>query len=135
MVVARWVYWGTEPAGFTLRYSLGKDFDEFLRGPVVAGTPTYGVAALHGVLALAGVGIGAGMGRRMWADRHRFVDAISGRRSPTAFATTASMIAFGAVYTLTLLPVHRHYMILTFPLMGVWLGGWRWRPTPCCSAG
>ena len=42
-----WVRWFTEPFGLTLQYSLERDFEDFLRYPLLDGRPTYLMAAVH----------------------------------------------------------------------------------------
>jgi len=49
------------------------------------------------------------------------VRGLAGRTSPTTLVIAAGMWGFGLAFTLTRLPVHRHYMNLTFPLMYLWL--------------
>lgn len=117
-----WVNWVTEANGISLAYSLGADFWDYLRHPVIGGVPTYGLAAVHaGMIAcgLGAIGVWAAHARRVgW--RAAAAEA-AGRTSNTRLAVAAGLLGFGVVFTLTLLPVHRHYMCLTFPLMYLWL--------------
>ncbi len=116
-----WSRWATEPFGISLHYTLGADFVDFLQAPVVAGTPTYLVAGLHALLLLA---MGAIVGRGLvglWHARRAWAALFAGRGSATAFTQNASLWGFGLVFSATLLPIHRHYMVLTFPLMFVWV--------------
>jgi hypothetical protein len=116
-----WGMWFSEPFGISLGHALGDDFGEYLAGPVVAGAPTHLLWVAHAVviglmivlLSVALVG--------MWRHRGSAGEWLTGRGSPTAFAVSGMMLGFGAVMTLTCLPVHRQYMILTFPLMYVWV--------------
>lgn len=109
-----WTYWLTEPFGFSLAYSLGSDFRDFLRYPFLAGRPTYLVAGLHVALAVALVTVVIG-----WLKSLR--RSAPAERSPTGLALGAAGIGYGLLLTLTGLPVYRHYMIVLFPLTFVWL--------------
>jgi hypothetical protein len=116
-----WFRWLTEPFGLSLEYTLGDDFADFLGYPFVAGRPTYLVAALHLALLLAAVGLVGWGAWRLWRQRERLGELWVGRQSATAFTQSAGLWGFGIAFTLSLLPVHRHYMVLTFPLMFLWL--------------
>jgi hypothetical protein len=116
-----WMRWVTEPFGISLEYAFGKDFADFLSYPHVAGRATYLVGVLH-ILLLAAVAVTVGrMVHSLWRQRRRWRDLASGSRSQTAFTQSACLWGFGLVFTATLLPVHRHYMIMTFPFMFLWL--------------
>src|SRR5262245_54892487 len=116
-----WLRWVTEPFGISLEYSLGEDFSDFLRYPVMAGRLTYLVGALHAVVCLAAVAVAARLAWVLWRERGRWGELAVGRGSPTAFTQNACLWGFGLVFTATLLPVHRHYMVITFPLMFLWV--------------
>lgn len=109
-----WTYWFTEPFGFSLAYSLGSDFQDFLRYPLLNNRPTYLVAGLHAILVAALVAVVAGWLRAVLRPG-------TTQRSPTGMVLGASAIGYGLLLTLTGLPVYRHYMIVLFPLTFVWL--------------
>ncbi len=116
-----WLRWFTEPLGLSLAYTLENAFADFLRFPLMAGRPTYLVAALHLLMLGAGlliVGRGlASLVRRRGQWWHWW----TGQESATAFAQSAALWGFGILFTATLLPIHRHYMVITFPLMFLWV--------------
>ncbi|MDB5309692.1 MAG: rane protein of unknown function [Gemmataceae bacterium] len=115
--------WATEPFGLTLTYSLGDDFGDFLRYPLVAGRPTYVVAGLHAaVFALMG-SLFVSAARRGWRERGRWREVLSGRGSQTTFALNAVALGYGGLLTLSCLPIHRHYMLVAFPMMYLWVAG------------
>ena len=116
-----WLYWLTESFGFSLDYTLGDDFADFLRYPLIDGSPTYLVALMHVLLLLALVGLVSWAVRRLWQQRRHLGALWVGRESPTAFTQNAGLWGFGIIFTLTLLPVNRYYMQMTFPLMFLWL--------------
>jgi hypothetical protein len=116
-----WMQWVAQPCGFGLQFSLGKDFPDFLRYPLLGSQPTYLVAALHAALLIIAVGLLARGGYLLWQQRACWRDRLIGRDSPTAFTQNAALIGFGLVLTATLLPIQRQYVSITFPLMFLWL--------------
>jgi hypothetical protein len=116
-----WIRWVTEPLGFGLNYTLDTDFGDFLGYPYLAGRPSYLVGGLHGVLLVAGLCILLGAGRRLWRARGRWRELAVGRHSPTAFTQNAALWGFGLLLSLTWLPIHRHYMVIVYPLEVLWL--------------
>jgi hypothetical protein len=114
-------WWLSIPFGINLHEALGRDFYVFLRYPVVDGVPTYGVSVLHLLL----IGLGSSMlirgAMRLWQQRGSWPSLFVGRRSETAFTQQAALIGFGGLITLSGLPGHIHYMIVTYPLLFVWL--------------
>jgi hypothetical protein len=116
-----WTRWLTEPLGISVEYALGDDFADFLRYPLVAGRPTYLVGSLHVLIGVALFVLAWGVARSLWRQRGRWRALWVGRDSATAFTQNACLWGFGLTFTATLLPVHRHYMVITFPLMFLWL--------------
>jgi hypothetical protein len=116
-----WTHWVTEPLGLGLKYTFGNDFADFLRYPLVYGMPTYLVGSLHVVLFVIGLAILARASYRLWQDRGRWRDLAVGRDSATAFTQNAALWGFGLLLTLPCLPFQRHYLIIAFPLLFVWL--------------
>lgn len=116
-----WFRWLSEPFGISVEYALGEDFVDYLRYPLVGGQPTYLVGVLHGVIGVATIACLTWLGASLWKYRGRWKDLWIGRDSPTAFTQNAALWGFGLVFTATRLPIHRHYMVLTFPLMFLWL--------------
>jgi hypothetical protein len=125
-----WMRWLTEPFGFCLDYALGDDFDDFLAYPLVDGQPTYLIGALHVALAVGLVILLGWLACCLWRDRGQWGGLLVGRESPTAFTQNACLWGFGLVFTASLLPVHRHYMVSTFPLMFLWLARVTLAPRP-----
>jgi hypothetical protein len=116
-----WLHFFSEPIGLTLTYTLGKDFGDFLSWPLVEGRGTYLVAVLHGVIIAAGTAVFGRAVRILWQKRARWGLVFRGVDSPTAFTQNAALWGYGCLMTLSLLPVHRHYLIILFPLPFVWL--------------
>jgi hypothetical protein len=115
-----WMRWVTEPLGISIHYSLGRDFGDFLRYPLIGGRPTYLMAVANGVLAVVASAVLLGAAARTWHNRGRVFTRFYGADTQTPAAVCAVWFGFGLVFSLSFLPIHRHYMILTFPLMYVW---------------
>jgi hypothetical protein len=116
-----WVRWSTEPFGLGIEYTLGPQFREFLSYPRVASQPTYLVAAAHLALVAVAVVLLARAAVNLWRDRGRLRDRFVGRASATAFTQSAALWGFGLLLTLSALSIHRHYMIVLFPLECLWV--------------
>ena len=116
-----WTRWLLEPIGFGLDYSLGRDFSDFLRYPLVGGSPTYLVGLLHVLIGIFGGVILLRAVRRTWQSKTSLAKFDGGRASETAFTQNAALWGYGLLLTLSCLPVNRQYMILLFPLEFVWL--------------
>ena len=116
-----WLYWATEPFGFTPKYSLGRHFRDFLAYPSIRGGPTYfiGLVQLSIIVVAAIIFIRAA--HLLWQDRRSWRAQWIGRGSSTAFTVNAAMWGFGILLTASGLPLHRHYMVILFPLTFVWL--------------
>lgn len=115
-----WIRWVTESFGLGLGYSLGDDIYDFLAWPSVGGYPTYLVGLLHaGVIALM---TWTALGWLTWYRREQpALRTLVVGDTETAVTQNAVMLSFGVVFTLTMLPMHRHYMLIAFPLMYLWL--------------
>jgi hypothetical protein len=114
-----YTHWLTEPFGIGLKYALGPDFADFLRGPTIAGHPTYGVAALHGVLVLIGAGLLIVGIRRWWPARRAWRNWFGGDDS-TSLALAGTFWGYGLLLTLSRLPFYRHYLLVAFPMTALW---------------
>jgi hypothetical protein len=109
-----WIYWFTQPFGFSLHYSLGDDFPAFLRGPVIGGRDSYLVAGLHIALGLVMAVV-----LTRWLLRARRQGLGDLTRTPTGLAIGAVGVGYGVLLTITGLPVYRHYLIVAAPVMCV----------------
>jgi len=128
-----WTRWVTEPLGISLHYSLGADFGDFLQSPWIGAQPTYLMGAAHLVLLVGGVWLGLRGLCQGWHDRADWRRWFADRASPTGFTVAAMLWGFGLLLTFTGLPLYRHYMVLTFPLMYVWLARFALRPGERCG--
>jgi hypothetical protein len=116
-----WVRWCTEPFGLGVQYTLGPHFREFLGYPHLLGRPTYLVAAAHAGILVAAAVILARALMALRRDRRRLGEAFVGRSSPTAFTQSAALWGFGLLLTASAFSIHRHYMIVLFPLECLWV--------------
>jgi hypothetical protein len=116
-----WLRWFTEPFGLSLQYSLHEDFGDFLRYPIVGGYSTYSMALVHFVLLFLCIYLLVRTAQGAWMNRWRLGQWLTGADRDTAIALGSVMFGFGLAITGTALPIHRHYMLLTFPFMYLWL--------------
>jgi hypothetical protein len=109
-----WTRWTMEPLGLGLHHTLGPDFLDFLRYPLVSGYPTFGVGLLHVLVAAIGICL---LGRAFFGAMQipGFWNQLW-REGESAFTINAALWGYGLCLTLSLLPIHRHYMIVTYPV-------------------
>jgi hypothetical protein len=111
----------TESFGLGVEYTLGRHFRDFLRWPLLGGRPSYLVALAHAGLGVATVILLLRRAVALWLDRRHLSQRWAGRNSPTAFTLAAALWGFGLLMTLSCFSIHRHYMIVLFPLEFVWV--------------
>ncbi len=116
-----WIRWFTESFGLGIDYTFGPCFGEFQGYPLLLGRPTYLVGLLHGIL----VGLALLLVVRavilLGRLRGRWREHWIGRGSPSAFTQNAALWGFGLLLTLSSFSIHRHYMIVLFPLEFLWV--------------
>lgn len=114
----------TQPFGFGIDYTLGPaHMRDYLAGPMLAGRPTYLMAAVHLVLAalLLVVLIQAIRAARRdgWPDARKVFLG----ESPETVLIAATFWGYGGILTLlTIAGAHaeRHYLVAVAPLMALW---------------
>jgi 4-amino-4-deoxy-L-arabinose transferase-like glycosyltransferase len=116
-----WIRWFTESFGFGIDYTFGPYFRDFLRYPLLAGRPTYLVAVLHCFLATVAPLIMFRAFVLLWRQRERWRELWIGRGSASAFTQNAALWGFGLLLTVSSFSIHRHYMIVLFPLEFLWV--------------
>jgi hypothetical protein len=114
-----WLRWFSEPFGWGLDYSLGDDFRDFLAQPIVAGRSTWLVAGLHAAAISLGIWLLIRWGRQKFGLGGNSTG--SRETSSTHLAQTIGMWGYGLLLTLSLVPIHRHYMIIIYPLEFLWM--------------
>jgi hypothetical protein len=116
-----WIRWCTESFGLGIDYTFGPYFREFQGYPLLAGRPTYLVGLLHWIL--GGIALLL-VGRALvflWHRREQWRDRWIGRESASAFTQNAALWGFGLLLTISSFSIHRHYMIVLFPLEFLWV--------------
>jgi hypothetical protein len=105
-----------------MSYSLGAvEFTAFLKYPVLVGRPTYVIAATHIVLVALGLWL---LGTRGWQTSIERIDwkrAFLGGDDPSDRLIRAGLYGTGLLLTVAGFPLHRHYLIVAFPLPWLWL--------------
>jgi hypothetical protein len=116
-----WIRWCLESFGFGTDYTFGPYFRDFLRYPLLAGRPTYLVGFLHCFLAVIALWLLLRASVHLWSQRDRWREVGIGRGSSSAFTQNAALWGFGLLLTLSSFSIHRHYMIVLFPLEFLWV--------------
>lgn len=119
-----WLRWLTQPFGFGADYTLGfAHFREFLAAPMLGGAPTYLVALMHAALAALGLAIYVRAGRafrtRVPSSREILVGT-----DASGVLLRAAFIGYGvlmALLTIRGAGAHRHYLVITAPLMALFV--------------
>ncbi len=116
-----WIRWFTESFGLGIDYTFGPYFREFLSYPLLAGRPTYLVGLLHWIVGGIALLMLGRAGISLWRRRDQWRDCWIGRESASAFTQNAALWGFGLLLTLSSFSIHRHYMIVLFPLEFLWV--------------
>lgn len=135
-VPAFWVFWAADVLGVGVCDPLLNQFWDYLGYPLVDGRPTCLFGFAFGAALLAGLLIYLRAAWR-WASRGReptspLTPLPTGKRgrgeggltppaSQTALAVGAALWGFGLLLTASGCVVHRHYLLIAFPLAFVWL--------------
>lgn len=116
-----WVRWCLESFGLGIDYTFGPYFRDFLRYPILANRPTYLVAVLHGLAALVALLLLFRAAVQLRRERPSWRALWIGSGSASAFTQNAALWGFGLLLTLSSFSIHRHYMIVLFPLEFLWV--------------
>jgi hypothetical protein len=127
-----WIRWFTESFGLGIDYTFGPYFREFQRYPLLAGRPTYLAGALHWFLGGVALFLLVRAAVSLWRRRARWRELWVGRSSASAFTQNAALWGFGLLLTVSSFSIHRHYMIVLFPLEFLWVA--RLALTPDCAS-
>jgi hypothetical protein len=118
--VQYWIHWITEPFGLGLEYSLGRNFVDFLRWPLVHGTATYIVGIAHLVLLAIGATILVRAAIRLARNLRSGRSPWQMLRTPALQSVYAACFGYGGLLTLSCTGYYRHYLTLAFPFPFVW---------------
>jgi 4-amino-4-deoxy-L-arabinose transferase-like glycosyltransferase len=116
-----WIRWFTESFGLGIDYTFGPYIHEFQGYPLLGGHPTYLVLLLHWLLGGIAVVLLARAVVNLWRERGHWRVRFMGRSSASAFTQNAALWGFGLLLTLSSFSIHRHYMIVLFPLEFLWV--------------
>ncbi len=116
-----WIRWFTESFGLGIDYTFGPYFRDFQRYPLWDGRPTYLVGVLHWFVAGLALLLMVRAAVLLWLQRRSWRELWIGRASASAFTQNAALWGFGLLLTLSSFSIHRHYMIVLFPLEFLWL--------------
>jgi hypothetical protein len=116
-----WIRWFSESFGLGIDYTFGPYFREFQGYPLLGGHPTYLVGLLHWLLGGLALVLLARAAVTLWRRREHWREHCIGRDSASAFTQNAALWGFGLLLTLSSFSIHRHYMIVLFPLEFLWV--------------
>ena len=119
-------HWFDMSLGLDLKYSLGKDYFEFLSQPTVAGKPIYLVAVLHIATICVFTFILLRFIRQIRKEQPLSFDYLIGRLSNSTLAIGAAFLGYGILLTVWVAPVYLHYLIILFNLPELWLAWMAW---------
>lgn len=120
-----WTLWFVVPVGTTSSYSLGSQFYDFLRYPLVGSLPTFLMGVAHSILLLGTAWVFFIWLRTLLAEREKLQwRSLDWNQKPTLFLLGGGGIATGVLMTLARVPMQLHYMLLLFPLPFVWFAHW-----------
>ncbi len=127
-----WLWWFLSDSGLGSKYLAGNlwmlPFADFLRQPLVAGVPTYGMLMAHAILAallLRAVVISI----RGFTGGGQFHAILQGD-GETAFILRAALLGFGGLISLMPAPVFVHYFLVAFPAGFIWIARLLWPQAP-----
>ena len=110
LIFAHWLGYAS---ALELAYSLGRDFWNFLAGPVIGGVPTYMAALVHVVLLALECMIFVRLYKR-WSAEARAL--LFSPQSKTALVLLAAFLVHGLIVIASLHESYLHYLAITFPL-------------------
>lgn len=116
-------YFFSDPTGLGGEFILGKDVWSAMKYPLVFGTPSYLVGVAHVGLAIVSALLGVATLRLAWAHVRAgtWRNVVRGGASDTALLLAATLGGMGVLMTLPSIPIHRQYMLATFPLQYVFV--------------
>jgi hypothetical protein len=117
--------WITQPFGFGIEYALSRrQMVDYLRGPLLAGHPTYLMAVTHLVLAVTALVIAVRAVQVVRAKGWPGARPLFLGYSAETLLINATLWGYGGILTLLTVFVgvdsHRHYMIFVAPILALW---------------
>lgn len=124
--------WFSDSLGLGLDYSLGDQYLDFLRYPLLGSGDYYPALYFHGVAFSLGAFVLFCVLASLYRMRTSFGHRLAGLRSVSedTFTLLAGFVGYGVLLTLSGVPVHRHYLIIAFPLEGLLLAALALRHVP-----
>lgn len=124
-----WQFWLSDGLGLHLGNPLGilrgpshwDQISDFVRYPLIAGAPTYGIGMAHGAVLICAVFIFYRGLRSLWLNRSSWKTILLGRESSTAFVQNSAFWVCGILMTATGVMIRRYYMTVTFPFEFIFL--------------
>jgi hypothetical protein len=115
-------FWAFDAFGIHLRYSLKKDFWDFIQYPILFGIPTYLNAMIH--LFLIGTGLYQLKKLKPYVGNLRKrinIGSFFDNWSELDFYLFSCLLGLGIVMGFSGVTVHEHYLIIAYPFVYLWL--------------
>ena len=131
-----WVFWISDPLGLHLGNLLGlhlgprhwDQLSDFARWPLLGSSPTYLVGVAHVLMVGLAVFLLARQIRRVVKSRafdfKKHLKSSLLPKDSTGLLIASALWGFGALMTVLGVRIRRYYMMVSFPLEGVWLARW-----------
>ncbi len=121
-----YTYWFLDGLGLNIMYSVRKEFWEFIKEPIIFGTPLYLIAVAHLFLAAAGIFTLkkiAGYAKAFYFNlkQKSFPAFLFANISPTKFYMLSVLLGLGVFMNFSGFTVHPHYLICAFPFVYIFL--------------
>ena len=117
-----WNYWVSNNSGIVMEHFLGDHFWSFLGYPLIGRQPTYLVGAVHVLLVLCLLVVIGLVIRRVIKARGHLFSAFAGTGSESSLIIAAYLWGCGIMITAAGIVIQRHYLLVAFPLLSIWLG-------------
>jgi len=117
-----WNYWVSNNSGIVMEHFLGDHFRSFLGYPLIGQQPTYLVGGVHVLLVLCLLYVIGLVIRRLIKTRGSWFGAFTGVGSESSLIIASYLWGCGILITLAGVVIQRHYLLVAFPLLSIWLG-------------
>lgn len=126
-----YAHYELQPFGFYIDYTLGpREMPAFLASPVIAGAQTHLMAGLQWLMALLVAAVGLIVARRLVKMRPTWREMLVGHDNETVLLLSVFWGYYGLLTFLIVFGAgpYVHYMIVTTPIMTLWLAHWTISP-------
>ncbi len=117
-----WNYWVSNNSGIVTEHFLGHHFWSFLGYPLIGRQPTYLVGTVHVLLVLCLLYVIGLVIQRLIKIRGHWFSTFAGSGSESSLIIASYLWGCGILITVAGIVIQRHYLLVAFPLLSIWLG-------------